>query len=157
MADLRGKAVDQILAQIEDELTDSKGVPLRRDLCIADRERLLDMLEMAQENLPGDLAQAQTIIQSQEKILSNARSRAEAIIKEAQAKADRMVEESAVVAMANKRAAEIMTQCENKMQEARRNTFDYVDDMLKKAEVTTAELLSDVKKIRSQVKNSIIK
>ncbi len=167
MNDSRSTAVDRILAQISDELNDARGVPLKKELCIVDREHLLDLIENAIDNLPGDIAQARKLVQTKERILSdanasadqtinNAKTRADKILADAREMAANLVEENAITVSAKKRAKEIYESNETKVNDLKREAINYVGEKLDKAAATLENLMAEVSSVRKDVRSTDI-
>lgn len=163
MNDSRNTAVDRILAQIGDELNDARGVPLKKELCIVDRDHLLDLIEAAIDALPGDIAQARKLVQNKERILSdanssadqtinNAKNRAEKILADAREMAEHLVEENAITVAAKKRAKEIYESNEAKVNDLKHEAISYVGEKLDKASATLENLLTEVKTVRKDIR-----
>lgn len=143
---------DQNLEGIIDSLygivQDAHGVPLSGDKCIIERERVLDMLDEIIAQLPGELKQARTIVESRNELISQARREAETIRRQAHEEARQMVTHEAVFAEAQQRAQDMINQAQNKVNQLKKAGNDYMDDALRRTEETIAQALGEVRDTR---------
>ena len=88
--------LEDIISALYDMVQDARALPLGADKCIVERDKVLDMLDEIITQLPVELKQARTIVESRNELIGQARREAEALIRQAQEKADQMVEEEAI-------------------------------------------------------------
>ena len=55
---------EDIIGALYDMVQDARSMPLSADKCILERDRVLDMLDEIIAQLPGELKQARTIVES---------------------------------------------------------------------------------------------
>lgn len=70
-------------------------MPLAADKCILERDRVLDMLDEVIAQMPGELKQARTIVESRNDLINQARREAEGILRQAQDQAAQLVTKEA--------------------------------------------------------------
>ena len=75
--------LEELITALYDMIQDAKSVPLSSDKCIIERDKALDMLDDLSAQLPSELKQARTIVQSREELVSQARREAEDMIRAA--------------------------------------------------------------------------
>ena len=75
---------EDIIGALYDMVQDARSMPLSADKCILERDRVLDMLDEIIAQLPGELKQARTIVESRNELVSQARREADSVIREAQ-------------------------------------------------------------------------
>ena len=98
--------------------------------------------------MPAELKQSRTIVESRNELIGQARREAEAVIRQAQEKADQMVEEEAIYQEAKRQCQEMVLKTQNRMAELRRVSNDYMDDALRRTEEAIALSLEDVRDTR---------
>ena len=76
--------IEQIISALYDMIQDARGLPLGADKCIIEREKALDMLDEVIAQLPVELKQARTIVESRNELIGQARREAETLIRQAQ-------------------------------------------------------------------------
>ena len=137
--------VNELLDTIEDTLAESANMPLSGGKRIVDVDQIQEYLDEIRANLPGELRQAQAIVDS-------ANAQAKAIIRQAEERARVLVSESEIVKSAQQRAAEIMAQAQAESRTLRQTTADYCDNMLKTTEETMIANASQVKNVRASLR-----
>lgn len=156
--------LEELITALYDMIQDAKSVPLSSDKCILERDRALDMLDDLSAQLPAELKQAQTIVQSREELVSQARREAEIIIRNARAEAEKLVEKEVIyqqtfqkcqeMAEANKEECEArIRQTEATMEQIKSASFGYVDNSLRQTEETIQKALDEVRQTRSKFQN----
>ena len=151
------QTLEDIISALYDMVQDARGVPLAADKCIVERDKVLYMLDEIIAQLPVELKQARTIVESRNELIGQARREAETLIRQAQEKADQMVEEEAIYQEAKRQCQEMVLQTQNRMAELRKVSNDYMDDALRRTEEAIAISLEDVRdtrvKFRALVEN----
>ncbi len=142
--------VEQIISALYDMVQDARGLPLGADKCIVERDKVLDMLDEIISQLPVELKQARTIVESRNELIGQARREAENLIRQAQDKAAELVAEEAIYKEAKRQCQEMVIQTQNRMAEIRKASNDYMDDALRRTEESIAVSLEDVRSTREK-------
>ena len=127
------QTLEDIISALYDMVQDARGVPLAADKCIVERDKVLDMLDEIIAQLPVELKNARTIVESRNELIGQARREAEALIRDAQERAAKMVESEVIYQDAKNRAQEMLTQTQTRMAELRKASNDYMDDADRKS------------------------
>ena len=146
------QTIEDIISALYDMVQDARGVPLAADKCIVERDKVLDMLDEIIAQLPVELKQARTIVESRNELIGQARREAESLIRQAQDKANQMVTEEAIYLEAKCQCQEMVQQTQTRMAELRKVSNDYMDDALRRTEEAIAMSLEDVRDTRSKFK-----
>ena len=80
---------EDIIGALYDLVQDARSMPLAADKCIVERDKVLDMLDEIIAQLPVELKQARTIVESRNELIGQARREAEVIIRKAQETAEK--------------------------------------------------------------------
>ena len=147
--------IEDIISALYDMVQDARALPLGADKCIVERDKVLDMLDEIIAQLPVELKQARTIVESRNELIGQARREAEALIRQAQEKADKLVEEEAIYQEAKRQCQEMVLQTQTRMAELRKVSNDYMDDALRRTEEAIAMSLEDVRDTRTKFKSLI--
>ena len=142
----------ELLDTIEDALKESSSMPLSGGKKIVDVDNIQDYLEELRANLPGELRQAQAIVNDRAQIVDSANAQAQAIVRKAEERARILVSESEIVKAAQQRAGEIMAQAQAESRTLRQTTTDYCDNMLKTTEEAMAANIGQLKSVRSSLR-----
>ena len=140
--------IEDIIGSLYDMVQDARAMPLAADKCILERDRVLDMLDEIIAQLPGELKQSRTIVESRNELINQARREAEGIIRQAQEQAKQMVTKEAIYAEAKKRSEELVGQTQTKINQLRKAGNEYMDDALRQTEETITQALNEVRDTR---------
>ena len=144
--------IEDIISALYDLIQDARAMPLASDKCIIERDKALDMLDEIIAQMPVELKQARTIVESRNELIGQARREAENVIREAQEKADQMVKQEAIYQEAKRQCREMVAQTQSRMAELRKASNDYMDDALRRTEEAIAISLEDVRETRNKFK-----
>ena len=142
--------IEDIISALYDLIQDARAMPLASDKCIIERDKALDMLDEIIAQMPVELKQARTIVESRNELIGQARREAENVIREAQEKADQMVKQEAIYQEAKRQCREMVAQTQSRMAELRKASNDYMDDALRRTEEAIAISLEDVRDTRNK-------
>ena len=142
------RTTEDIIGALYDLVQDARAVPLAADKCILERDKVLDMLDEIIAQLPGELKQSRTIVESRNELISQARREAEGILRQAQEQAKQMVTKEAIYQEAKKRSEEMVAQTQDRINQLRKAGNAYMDDALRRTEEAMAQALSEVKDTR---------
>ena len=144
------KHIEDIITALYDLIQDARGLPLGADKCIVERDKVLDMLDEISAQLPAELKQSRTIVDSRNELIGQAKREAEAVVRKAQEDADRMVSQQAIYEEAKRKCAEMVAQTKEQITNLRKISNDYMDDALRRTEDAIAQSLSDVRETRAK-------
>ena len=140
--------IEDIIGSLYDMVQDARAMPLAADKCILERDRVLDMLDEIIAQLPGELKQSRTIVESRNELINQARREAEGIIRQAEEQARQMVTKEAIYAEAMKRSEELVGQTQSRINQLRKAGNEYMDDALRQTEETITKALNEVRDTR---------
>ena len=144
--------VNELLDTIEDALEESANVPLsggKRNV-----EQIRDYLDEVRAALPGELRQAQQIVNDRAQIVDSANAQAQAIVKKAEERARILVSDAEIVKAAQQRASEITSAAQTEARTLRQTVTDYCENMLRTTEDTMVENAAQVKNIRNSLRQN---
>ena len=139
---------EDIIGALYDMVQDARSMPLSADKCILERDKVLDMLDEIIAQLPGELKQARTIVESRNELVSQARREADSVIREAQEKANQLLTKEAIYEEAKKRSEELVSQTQNRINQLRKAANEYMDESLRQTEETISNALNEVRDTR---------
>ena len=141
--------VNELLDTIEDTLEESTSMPLSGGKRLVDVEKVRDYLDDIRANLPGELRQAQQIVNDRAQIVDTANAQAQSIVKKAEERARILVSDAD-----QQRAAEITAAAQNESRTLRQTVTDYCDNMLKTTEEAMVENAAQVKNVRANLRQN---
>ena len=130
--------IEEMLSALYDMIQDARGVPLASDKCMVERDKVMDMLDEIISQLPVEIKQSKTIVESRNELIGQARREAENLIREAQEKADKLISEEAIYQETKRQCREMVQQTQTRMAELRKASNDYMDDALRRTEEAVA-------------------
>lgn len=140
--------IEQIISALYDMVQDARGLPLGADKCIVERDKVLDMLDEVISQLPVELKQAKTIVESRNELIGQARREAEGIVRQAQQKAKEMIAQEAIYQEAKRQCQEMYNKTQERIAELRKASNEYMDDALRRTEEAIAQSLGQVRDTR---------
>ena len=151
--------MEQIIEEIEEYIDNCKYQPLSSTKIVVNKDELEELLTELKMKTPEEIKRYQKIISNKEAILADAQAKADAIIAQAQVKTDELVSEheimqqayaqaNEVVMIATKQAQEILDNATNDANNIRMGAMQYTDDILKNLESTISHAM-DSSKARS--------
>ncbi len=146
------KSVEDIIDLIEEEIDNSKVAKFAGNRKAVDANLLLNLLLDIRTNLPIELHKARKIIEEHDKIIEDAKDKAEEILEKAQSEADELVSEHPVYIMAQEEAEMIVNKAHNVTDEWREDTIKYIDSMFEEANDTVLDLAEIVDKYQSDLR-----
>ena len=140
--------IEDIIGALYDMVQDARSMPLAADKCILERDRILDMLDEIIAQLPSELKQSRTIVESRNELISQARREAEMIMRQAQEQAKQMIAKEAIYVEAKRRAEELVGQTQERIAALKKASNEYMDNALRQTEEVIAESLANVRDTR---------
>ena len=151
--------IEQIIEEIEEYIDGCKFQALSSTKIVVNKEELEEMLRELRMKTPDEIKRYQKIISNKDAILADAQQKADQIIADAQTKADRIVSESEVMQKAleqtNQQAQEIVDNATNDSNNIRMSAIAYTDEMLDNLEKIMAHTLDTAGTRYSNFMNSI--
>ena len=144
------KHIEDIINALYDLVEGARALPLGADKCILERDKVLDMLDEIIAQLPTELKQSRTIVESRNELIGQARREAENIVRQAQQKANELVEQEAIYQEAKRQCADMVSAAQNRIAELRKASNEYMDDALRRTEEAIAQSLGQVKDTRAK-------
>jgi hypothetical protein len=142
-----GSAIDilYLLDRLEEVLNSSSRVPFTSRTMI-DEQECLDILDQIRVALPEEIKGARRVNSERDAIIAEAEARAQEIVREAEEHAAQQIEEHNLVRQAELRAEQVEAEAERRAAEIERDAEDYAYDKLSELESQLEQLLLTVRK-----------
>ncbi len=147
--------IDELIDLLYGIVEDAWSMPLGKDKCLIERERVLDILDELRVNLPGEVKAARGIVEKRNELLEESRRDADAMKERAKEEAAKLVETNEIVREANARAQDIMDDTEKRTREVKLAAADYCEDILKQTEDSITNALTELRQIRQQFRSAM--
>ena len=133
--------IEQIIEEIEEYIDSCKFQPLSTTKIIVNKDQIDELLRELRMKTPDEIKRYQKIIANKDAILADAQQKAESMIEEAHAQTSELVSEheimqqayeqaNQVIEMATSQAQEILNNATRDANEIRLGAIQYTDDML---------------------------
>lgn len=158
--------IEQIIEEIEEYIDNCKPQTFSSSKIIVNREEMEELLNELRVKTPEEIKRYQKIISNKEAILADAQAKADAIIAQAQIKTDELVSEhqimqqayaqaNEVVMIATKQAQEILDNATNDANNIRMGAMQYTDDILRSLENSISHSIDTAKARNDAYVNSL--
>ncbi len=158
--------IEQMIEEIEEYIESCRYQPLSNSKILVNRDEMLELLSELRRRAPDEIKRCQRIISQQEKILADAKAKAQDIISRAEVQNTEMVSEhqimqqayaqaNEVVAYASKQAQDILDAASADAYDIRMNAIQYTDDVLKSLEDIVGNTLQTTKARTDNLLNSL--
>ena len=142
--------IEDIITTLYDMDQDARALPLGADKCILERDKVLDMLDEIIAQMPAELKQSRTIVESRNELIGQARREAEGIIRKAQEEAEHLVSQQPIYLEAKRQCAEMVEKTKMQIAGLRKASNEYMDESLRATEEAIAKSLAEVKETRAR-------
>ena len=146
----------KLIDLLEDKVEQSKTIPLLNRALI-DREELLAAIEEVRLNIPEDMKQARIIKDERKRIVAEAQSEADEIIKSAKIRTEKMVDEHEITKKAYEQANQIIAAAQKNSRELRMGARQYVDSLFADTDAKLTKAQSIIRKARADVRQEASK
>ena len=146
--------IEQIIEEIEEYVDSCKFQPLSSTKIVVNKEELEELLRELRMKTPDEIKRYQKIISNKDAILADAQAKADGLIAEARAQTQEMVSQHEVmqqayaqanetISKANKQAQEILDSAQEDANNIRLSAISYTDDMLANLQTIMSNTLGD--------------
>ena len=118
-----------LLEEIEEICDTSAGIPLSNKIMV-DKAELVEIVSDIRKALPDEIQQAQFIKDERERILGDAKEEYNTIIRDAEQRAELLIEQSEITTRSKRRAREIEESAAAGAKQLKMRTYDYIDKVL---------------------------
>jgi hypothetical protein len=147
---MANRTSEDIIGVLYDLIQDARAMPLAMDKCIVERDKVLDLLDEIIAQLPVELKQARTIVESRAELISQGKREKEVIIRKAQEQAKELVAQEAVTKEAKRVAEEIEQKANDRAIQIQKAGNAYMDESLRQTEEVIAQALADIQATREK-------
>jgi vacuolar-type H+-ATPase subunit H len=140
------KKLDEIVAAVEG----ARSMPMSAS-CVVNRGDLLALLSEVRDALPESLSQAQALLGDREAMVAEARAEADRIIEDAHQHRGTLVSDTEIARRSQQEADRILAEARREAEEIRAEADDYVDSKLANFEVVLTKTLGSVDRGREKL------
>ena len=137
-------SVHEPLDELTELVTTARAMPMSAS-CIVHRGQVLDLLEEIRQSLPGQIREADALIDERDRVIAEAHEDSDRIV-------ERAVSQEWVHAAAVREAELIRSDAEAEAARMRREVDDYVDGKLANFEIALQKTLAAVERGRDKIR-----
>ena len=126
--------IEQIIDEIEEYIDHCKFQPLSTTKIIVNKDQIDELLRELRMKTPEEIKRYQKIIDNKDAIIADAQTKADSMIEEAKAKTDELVSDHEIMQQAYAQANEIVAAATEQAQQILMGAMGYADDMMAKVE-----------------------
>ena len=146
--------LEELVNSLYDLIQEARSVPLSTEKCMIDREKALDILDEIRTSMPKDLEMARAIVEKRNEMVAAGKKEADDLRRKAEEYVRKTVNESALVAEAQKQADEIVSGAEQQAAQLRSAVSAFCSDKLSATEACAEATLEEVRKCRQQFESA---
>lgn len=143
--------IEELLDEMDDLLDHSRPVPFAAHKALIDADRMHELLNEAQLNIPAEIKRAKLIDSDCDRIINEARVKAETIIQEAENRAKRILSEEEILKEAKKRALDMLTKAQNGSNDVKEAAEKYIDRLLTDAQNYFQNALQEIQHTKDSI------
>ncbi len=158
--------LEQIIAEIEDYIDTCKTQPMSKGKILVDKDEISELLAELRSKTPEEIKRYQKIISNKDAILADAQQRADQIVADAQVQTNELVSEHQIMQQAYAQANEVVSIATNQAQEIlnratedansiRSASIEYTDNLLSNLENIMGNAIDTTKERYTAVLNSL--
>ncbi len=143
--------IEEILEDMDDTLDRAHPIPFASHKAVVDSDRLRELINDIRLNIPAEIKRARLIDFDCDRIISEAKAKAEQIVQDAEARAKEMCSQEAIQVAARQRGVDMLARAQVASNEIRAGAADYVNHLLNEAEETLSASLKDVRSAKARI------
>ncbi len=145
------KSVEELIEEIEVMLDKAKPVLMSGGRVMIDANELRNIATNMRSALPDELRKAQAIVKNRSGIINDAEREADSIVRKAEERARRMVEQEEIVREANRRAEEKKAKAIAASHDIRKGARDFAEKRLRQTEDCMSQCLNELRRARQNL------
>lgn len=142
----------ELIDELEAEINESASLPFSGKKLV-DKAVALEILNDMRANLPEEIMTANKVLAERKRILAEAKMESDAVLKEAEERISKMVDEHEIMQQAYKQSNELLAKAQANAKEIRLGAESYADEVLKDIERYIQEYLAIIAKNREELSN----
>ena len=151
------KHIEDLITSLYDMIQVARAVPLAADKCFVERDKALDLLDEIIAQLPAELKQSRTIVESRNELIGQARREAANIIHRAREEAELLVSQQVIYQEAKIKCTEMVEQTKEQIDRLQQASNEYMEESLRRTEEAIAQSLNEVQMTRAKFQELINK
>lgn len=143
--------LESLIQRLESIVISARSVPFS-DNCMVDREEMMVLTSMIREGLPAELKQAKWLLDQNRQLIAEARKEAENIMREAESRMVRMIDEHEITQQARAQANQTIESANQSARQIRTGAMEYARKRLSDLEEQLTDMLVMVQRNKKELK-----
>lgn len=143
--------IEEILEDMDDTLDRAHPIPFASHKVLIDADRMRELINDIRLNIPAEIKRAKLIDFDCERIINDAKTKAEQIVQDAELRAKEMCSQDAIQKAARQRGMDMLARAQVASNEIRAGAANYVDHLLDDAVETLSKSLQEVQEAKERV------
>ena len=146
--------INRLIDMMYEQINEAKSPALKPDLCMVNRDDLLDLLEDMRAQLPVEIKRAQELLAAREKFVEDAKRDVDRMMRQAELEAAAKVSDSEVLTAAKEKARSMVARAEERCRQMYQITNEYTEDALARTEEAVRMALEEVQQSRMNFRSA---
>ena len=146
----RGEQRAALIDELRAVLHEARSMPMSSS-AVVNRAELLALVDQIQKACDVEMSEAREVLSTRDHVVADARQQAEQILHEARLEHDRLVSDTEVYRIAQRRAEEEIADARSEAEALRREADEYVDGKLAGFEISMQRILDTVQRGRQRL------
>lgn len=143
--------IEEILEDMDETLDRAHPIPFASHKVLIDADRMRELINDIRLNIPAEIKRAKLIDFDCDRIISDAKAKAEQIVQDAELHAKEMCSQEAIQIAARQKGVDMLARAQVASNEIRAGAADYVSRLLENAEETLQASLIDVQNAKNRI------
>lgn len=149
--------IENLIDELEDIIDVSWHLPLSGGRALIDSKEVRRILEDIRLKLPKEIVQARKIVDDRSKIIEDAKTEVETMMKVSEERVKNMVSKNEIVRNAQMSANSMIAEAASKAKEIKGSANEYVEEMMKQLDQVVASNLAEIRKARQMLRSTDFK
>ena len=139
-----------LIAELRAALHEARSMPMSSS-AVVNRGELLSLVDRMERACEVEMSEAREVLTTRDHVIADARQEAEQVLHEARLEQDRLVSDTEVFRIAQRRAEDELTEARSEADALRREADEYVDGKLAGFEISMQRILETVQRGRQRL------
>ncbi|MFN2464535.1 MAG: hypothetical protein ABR573_11625 [Candidatus Dormibacteria bacterium] len=145
------RSIIELIDHLEYLVHRAQRVPFTHNVMI-DEDEILDLLDQIHVNLPEEIKRARSILEEQDKVLSEAQAEAARISQGAAQKADQMLQEHELTRKAEGHGRALVREAQQRAEDQRKQADEYAANVMQQLESHLVRTVATVRKAQETLR-----
>lgn len=147
-------AIEDLLDEFYEIMEKGWHLPMSGGKVMINGDEAKEIIEELRETIPDEISKAKGVLADRDQIIVQAQKEAERMMEIAEQRAKQLVSQDEIVRQAQAKANDLIIQGQVKHKEMRKAANDYIDDIMKRADMSVSETLAELRRTRQNIQQA---